>query len=53
MSRLMTKPTKWHARPAKALAQSDQSSQCTQWEAKDPTFLHADSEDSNQMPRLI
>ena len=29
---------------------------CTQWEAKDPSFLHADSEDSDQtgqMPRLI
>ena len=29
---------------------------CTQWVAKDPSFLHADSEDSDQtgwMPRLI
>ena len=29
---------------------------CTQWVAKDPTFLHADSEDCDQtgrMPRLI
>ena len=29
---------------------------CTQWVAKDPGFLHADSEDSDQtgrMPRLI
>ena len=29
---------------------------CVQWVAKDPRFLHADSEDSNQtgrMPRLI
>ena len=29
---------------------------CAQWVAKDPSFLHADSEDSNQtgrMPRLI
>ena len=37
--------------------QSDQSSLCTQWVAKDPNFLHADSEDSDddqtgQMPRL-
>ena len=35
---------------------SDQSSLCTQWVAKDPSFLHADSEDSDQtgrMPRLI
>ena len=33
-----------------------ESSLCTQWEAKDPSFLHADSEDSDQtgrMPRLI
>ena len=32
------------------------SSLCTQWVAKDPSFLHADSEDSDQtgrMPRLI
>ena len=29
---------------------------CSQWIAKDPSFLHADSEDSDQtgrMPRLI
>ena len=29
---------------------------CAQWVAKDPIFLHADSEDSDQiggMPRLI
>ena len=33
-----------------------ESSLCTQWIAKDPRFLHADSEDSDQtgrMPRLI
>ena len=33
-----------------------ESSLCTQWVAKDPGFLHADSEDSDQtrwMPRLI
>ena len=33
-----------------------ESSLCTQWVAKDPTFLHADSENSDQtgqMPRLI
>ena len=33
-----------------------ESSLCAQWVAKDPMFLHADSEDSNQtgrMPRLI
>ena len=32
-------------RPAWASAQSDQSSLCAQWVAKDPSFLHADSED--------
>ena len=31
-----------------ASAQSDQSLLCTQWVAKDLTFLHADSEDSDQ-----
>ena len=33
-----------------------ESSLCTQWVANDPSFLHADSEDSDQtgrMPRLI
>ena len=33
-----------------------QSSLCAQWVAKDPSFLHANSEDSDQtgqMPRLI
>ena len=33
-----------------------ESSLCAQWVAKDPSFLHADSEDSDQtglMPRLI
>ena len=33
-----------------------ESSLCDQWVAKDPSFLHADSEDSDQtgrMPRLI
>ena len=33
-----------------------ESSLCTQWVAKDPMFLHAGSEDSDQtgrMPRLI
>ena len=33
-----------------------ESSQCAQWVAEDPSFLHADSEDSDQtgrMPRLI
>ena len=34
-----------------ASAQSDQSSQCTKWVATDPSFLHADSEDSDQTGR--
>ena len=61
LSRLMTKPTKWvctqqRLRSAWASAQSDQSSPCTQWVARDPSFLHADSEDADQTgrtPRLI
>ena len=43
-------------RSAWASAQSVQSSLCAQWVAKDPRFLHVDSEDSDQtgrMPRLI
>ena len=43
-------------RSAWASAQSDQSSLCSQCVAKDPSFLQADSEDSDQtgwMPRLI
>ena len=44
-------------RSAWACAQSDQSLRCcVQWVAKDPRFLHAISEDSDQtgrMPRLI
>ena len=43
-------------RSAWASAKSDQSLLCAQWEAKDPSVLHADSEDSDQtgqMPRLI
>ena len=37
-----------------AHAQSDQSSMYAQSVVKDPRFLHADSEDSDQwMPRLI
>ena len=42
-------------RSAWASAQSDQSSLCAQWVAKDPSFLHTDSEDSDEtgrMPRL-
>ena len=43
-------------RSAWASVQSDQSSLCAQWVAKDPSFLHADIEVSDQtgrMPRLI
>ena len=58
MSRIMTKPTKWHVGPAKTQISpgGSESSLCDQWVATDPTFLHADSEDSDQtgrMPRLI
>ena len=43
-------------RSAWASAQPDQSSQCAQWVAEDPMFLHAESEYSDRtgrMPRLI
>ena len=62
MSHLMTKPKKWHVRPAKTQTSQgicpvwSESSLCAQWIAKDWSFLHADSEDSDQtgwMPRLI
>ena len=62
MSRLMTKPTVWlcaqqRLRSAWASTRSDQSLPCALiWLAKDPRFLHADSEDSDQtgrMPRLV
>ena len=36
-----------------AFAQSDQSSLCAHWVAKDPSFLHADSKDPDQTGRLI
>ena len=62
LSHLMTKPAKWHIRPAKTQISLgiclvwSESSLCTQWVAKDQSFLHADSEDYDQtgwMPRLI
>ena len=62
MSRDMTKPTKWYVRSAKTQISLgihpvwSESSLCAQWVAKDPSFLHVDSEDSDQtgrMPRLI
>ena len=49
----MMKPTKWHVRPAKTQISLGIRAQ---WVAKDQSFLHADSEDSDQagwMPRLI
>ena len=62
LSHLMTKPTKWHLRPAKTPISLgirpvwSESSQCTQWVAEGQKFLHAEREDSDQtgrMPRLI
>ena len=62
MSHLMTKPTKWHMRPAKTEISLgirpvwSEPLLCAQWVAKDQRFLHADNEDSDQtgrMPRLI
>ena len=58
-SRLTIKPTKWLCAPSEDSdqpGQADQSSLCIQWVAKDPMFLHADSEDTDQtgrMPSLI
>ena len=58
----MTKPTKWHVHPAKTQISLgvrpvwSVSSLCAPRVAKGPSFLHADSEDSDQtgrMPRLI
>ena len=51
LSRDMTKPTKWvcaQRRLRSAWASRtvwSESSLCAQWVAKDPSFLHADSED--------
>ena len=61
MSCTKTKPKKMSVRPAKTQISLgirpvwSESSLCTQWVAKDPSFPHADSEDSDQtgwMPRL-
>ena len=61
--RSMTNPTKWHVRLAKTQISlgirpvSSYPSLCAQWVAKDPSFLHADSEDcdhqTGRMRRLI
>ena len=62
LSRHMTKPTKWYVLPAKTQMSLgfhpvwSEPSLCAQWVAKDPSFLHADSKDSDQtgqIPRLI
>ena len=62
MSHLMTKPTKWSVRSAKTQISLgvrpgwSESSLSAQLVAKGPSFLHADSECSDQtgwMPRLI
>ena len=48
--------TQQRLRSAWASAQSDQSLLCAQWVAKDLSFLHVDSEDSDltrRVPRLI
>ena len=58
LSRLVTKPTYWHVRPAKTQISLgirpvwSESSLWLQWVAKDPSFLHADSEDSDQTGRI-
>ena len=52
------KTNKMSVRPAKTQISLgirpdwSESSLCTQWVAKDPSFLHADSEDSDQTGRL-
>ena len=61
MSRDMTKTTKWVCPQRRQISLGihpvwSVSPLCAQWVAKDPRFLHADSEDSDQtgwMPRLI
>ena len=57
LSHNMTKPTNWmcaqrRLRSAWASAQSDQSSLCVQWVAKDPRCLHSDSEDTDKTERM-
>ena len=53
ISRDMTKPTKWHMRPAKSQISLgtrpvwSESSLCAQWVAKGPSFHHAVSEESS------
>ena len=50
------KTNKMACAPSEDSGQSGHSSLSAQWVAKDPSFIHADSEDSDQtgrMPRLI
>ena len=57
MSRDVSKPTKWRCaqrrlRSAWASAYLIRVVLCANWVAKDPRFLHADSEDSDQTGRI-
>ena len=55
LSRLMTKPTNWLCAQRISLAIGpvwSESSLCAKWVAKDPSFLHADGEDSDQTGRM-
>ena len=48
----MTKPTKWVCIQRRLRSALSGSSLCVQWTAKDPRFLHADSEDFDQTGRM-
>ena len=58
LSHLMTKQTKWSVCPAKTQINLairpvwSESLLCAQWVAKDPSFLHADSENSDQTGQM-
>ena len=58
VSRLLTKPKKWSVCPAKTQISLgihpvwSESLLCAHWVAKDPRFLHADNEDSDQTGRF-
>ena len=57
MSHDMTKPTKWVCAQRIQISLGirpvwSESSLCAQWVAKEPSFLHADSEDSDQTGRM-
>ena len=56
ISQRMTKPTIAYCAHSEDLEQPGQSLLCTKWVAKDPSFLHANSKDSDKtgwMPKLI